>query len=112
MALTAVLLGSSNIALADSKSEIMLDPMTAENTSQKELHDADIDKPRGQLLYETHCDACHTDSVHSRDPRKATDIGKIKYFVTRWSNELKLNWSEKDIEAVTRYVNSRYYKFK
>lgn len=71
---------------------------------------ANQEKSRGQLLYETHCGVCHDTSVHNRNPRKADSIGKIKYFVTRWSTELKLNWSSSEIDEVTQYLNSKYYK--
>ena len=96
--------------LAETKSEIMLESTSKESTPQK-LKSADIEKPRGQLLYETHCNACHGTSVHSRNPRKAKSMDDIKYWVTRWSKELKLDWSAADIDAVAKHVNSKYYHF-
>ena len=89
----------------------LLNHALAEEMDQSEMKSSNIDKPRGQLLYETHCDVCHNTSVHNRNPRKADSIGKIKYFVTRWSNELKLNWSSSDINEVAQYLNSKYYKY-
>lgn len=86
-------------------------PMTA-SADSSQLKSSNIERPRGQLLYETHCIACHGKSVHSRNPRKADSVGKINYWVTRWSSELKLNWSSSDIDEVTNYLNSKYYKFK
>lgn len=92
------------------------DSFTLQSTSKKNASQAkdlgnETDKPRGQLLYETHCTACHETSVHSRNPRKADSIGKVNYWVTRWSEELKLGWSRSDIGEVTSYVNSKYYNF-
>lgn len=81
------------------------------SADSRQLKSSNIDKPRGQLLYETHCIACHDNSVHNRNPRKADSVGKIKYWVTRWSTELKLNWSSSDIDEVAKYLNSKYYKF-
>ena len=99
------------ISVADTKEEIMLESTSGKDASKPVIRDSQVEKPRGQLLYETHCGACHDISVHNRNPRKADSIDKIKYFVTRWSTELKLNWSASDIDAVTDYVNSRYYQY-
>ena len=98
--------------VADTKDSIMLKSTSKEESGQPKVRGAEKDKPRGQLLYETHCGACHDTSVHGRNPRKADSIGKIKYWVTRWSKELKLNWSTSDIDEVTGFVNSKYYHYK
>lgn len=86
--------------------------LSEEPSEPPAIKTSDIENSRGQLLYETHCAACHDQSVHNRKPRKADSIGKIKYWVTRWSTELKLSWSSSDIDAVAQYLNSKYYKFK
>lgn len=101
----------SHFVVGETKTEIMLESTSAKEASKPIIRDAQIEKPRGQLLYETHCNACHDDSVHGRNPRKAESIKKIKYFVTRWSKELNLKWTETDIDVVTDYVNSRYYQY-
>ena len=88
-----------------------LNPVYADSHGQTEMKSTNMDKPRGQLLYETHCAACHDQSVHKRKPRKADSVAKIKSWVSRWSTELKLNWSGSDIDAVASYLNSKYYKF-
>jgi mono/diheme cytochrome c family protein len=101
----------SYIAASDTKEEIMLESTSGKETSKPVIRDAQVEKPRGQLLYETHCNSCHDNSVHGRNPRKAASIEKIEYFVKRWSTELNLKWSQSDIEAVTGYLNSRYYQY-
>lgn len=101
----------SYIAIGDTKEEIMLESTSGKEISKPVIRDAQVEKPRGQLLYETHCNACHDTSVHGRNPRKAESIDKIKYFVARWSKELNLKWEQSDIDAVTDYVNSRYYQY-
>jgi len=98
---------------AETKPDMMLES-TMQNDSEpqaQKLKSTDMEKPRGQLLYETHCGACHESSVHSRNPRKATSKDEIKKWVTRWSTELKLNWSSSDINDVAGFVNNRYYHF-
>ena len=91
-------------------------PLSLESTAKAESVQAktpgqEIDKPRGQLLYENHCGGCHQTSVHGRDPRKADSISKIKYWINVWQKELELNWSEAEIKDVTSYINDKYYQF-
>jgi len=67
---------------------------------------------RGELLYATHCVACHTTQVHWRDQRLAKDWNSLQAQVVRWQAAGSLNWSEEDIVAVTRHLNDRFYGFK
>jgi hypothetical protein len=66
---------------------------------------------RGELLYSTHCIACHTTQMHWRDQRLATDFDGLKGWVNRWQTTLSLAWSDDDILAVTRHLNRTYYGF-
>lgn len=56
---------------------------------------------RGELLYATHCIACHTTQVHWRDWRLAKDWTGLQAQVVRWQAAGSLNWSDEDIVAVT-----------
>ena len=67
---------------------------------------------RGELLYTTHCVACHTTQVHWRDRRLATDWDSLQAQVVRWQAIGFLAWSDDDIVAVTKYLNESYYGFK
>jgi mono/diheme cytochrome c family protein len=64
---------------------------------------------RGQVLYETHCFACHTAQVHWRDKVLATDWDSLKALVRRWQATTGQSWSEADIVEVARYLNDAYY---
>jgi mono/diheme cytochrome c family protein len=66
---------------------------------------------RGQLLYSTHCGACHTAQVHWRAGRSAIDWPSLKAEVRRWQTAASLAWTEDDILAVTRYLNDNVYHF-
>lgn len=66
---------------------------------------------RGELLYSTHCIACHTKQMHWRDQRVATDWGRLKAEVRRWQGAAALNWSEADIDEVVRHLNESMYHF-
>lgn len=66
---------------------------------------------RGELLYTTHCIACHSTQVHWRDQRRATDLDSLKEQVRHWQRRALLSWSEDDILEVTRYLNQTIYRF-
>ena len=67
---------------------------------------------RGELLYATHCIACHTSEMHWRDNRVATDWPSLKAQVRRWQGVASLAWTERDILEVTQYLNESIYRFK
>lgn len=67
---------------------------------------------RGQMLYENHCQRCHTSVVHVRETRRARTMKDLEDWVRRWSGELKPAWSADEINDVVDYLNRRYYKIK
>ena len=66
---------------------------------------------RGELLYSTHCIACHTTQVHWRDKKQATNWDTLEKQVRRWQAAGMLQWNEDDINEVTRHLNDSYYHF-
>ncbi len=66
---------------------------------------------RGELLYETHCNACHTSKIHWREQKLATDWNSLKVQVRRWQASMGLDWSEEEITDVTHYLNAVHYGF-
>lgn len=69
------------------------------------------DARRGELLYSTHCLACHNTQVHWREKKLVTGWPSLKSEVHRWALLSKLEWSEYDIEAVTGYLNDFHYRY-
>ncbi len=67
---------------------------------------------RGELLYATHCGTCHSEQMHWRVKKQATDWNSLKVQVRRWQGNASLNWSDDDIVEVARYLNARFYRFK
>ena len=67
---------------------------------------------RGQMLYENHCQECHTSIVHVQERRRARSMNDLEHWVRRWASELKLHWRADEISDVVDYLNQRYYKFK
>jgi len=64
---------------------------------------------RGELLYDTHCRACHTEQLHWRDKRAAVDWRRLKQEVQRWQAAARLSWSDDDVVAVARHLNDTVY---
>lgn len=69
------------------------------------------DTARGELLYSTHCIACHRTQVHWRDKKLVTDQTSLQGEVRRWQKVLGLEWRTDDIEDVTQYLNASYYHY-
>lgn len=67
--------------------------------------------PSGEALYSLHCNACHGEQIHWRDKKLATNWDNLKAQVRRWQTNLKLTWSEKEIDDVTQYLNTLYYHY-
>lgn len=66
---------------------------------------------RGELLYDTNCQLCHSQVVHWRSNRLATDWGSLVAQVRRWQETGRLGWNDEDIRLVARYLNDIIYKF-
>lgn len=66
---------------------------------------------RGKLLYETHCEQCHTQQIHWRNKAQASDMKHLINEVGVWQRAAGLEWTASDIEEVSRYLNSLYYHY-
>ncbi|HRD97042.1 MAG TPA: cytochrome C [Rubrivivax sp.] len=66
---------------------------------------------RGELLYNTHCVACHRTQIHWRDKRQVVDWPSLRAQVRLWQATELLAWDEADIESVARYLNDTYYRY-
>lgn len=71
---------------------------------------AAADHRRGALLYENHCGGCHGEQVHWRDQKLVSDWATLLAEVWRWQYNLKLDWSDADIDAVARHLNRLHYR--
>ncbi len=69
------------------------------------------DPARGELLYSTHCIACHSDKMHWRDKKIVTDWKSLQSEIERWQGVSGLSWSREDIADVARYLNTLYYRY-
>jgi mono/diheme cytochrome c family protein len=69
------------------------------------------DPTRGELLYSTHCVACHSAQVHWREKKLATDWTSLESEVRRWQEISRLGWNHEDVTEVSRYLNAQYYRY-
>lgn len=65
----------------------------------------------GELLYSTHCIACHTTQMHWREKKLAVDWNSLKAQVQRWQAATGLGWKDDEILSVTRYLNDSFYQY-
>lgn len=70
---------------------------------------ADVD--RGRALYELRCGNCHTESVHGRAKRVATDFDDVRRWVNRWNETLGLRWADEEVDDVAVHLNMTYYRY-
>ena len=66
---------------------------------------------RGELLYGTHCVACHSAQIHWRSKKTVTDWASLRAEVQRWQGDAMLGWTDADIAEVARHLNTLYYRF-
>jgi len=72
---------------------------------------SETEAARGELLYATHCIACHDTQVHWREQKLVTDWASLKLQVRRWAGNAGLGWTDEEIVDVARYINAAYYRF-
>ena len=66
---------------------------------------------RGELLYGTHCIACHREQMHWREKRVAVDWPSLKLQVALWQGRALLAWSDDDVTEVARFLNDTIYHY-
>lgn len=66
---------------------------------------------RGELLYNTHCIACHNTQVHWRSKKQVVDWPSLRAQVRAWQATAQLAWTDDDIRLVASYLNDAYYRF-
>lgn len=66
---------------------------------------------RGELLYSTHCIACHNTQIHWREKKLVSNWKSLLSEVQRWQETLMLEWNKDDNKEVARYLNVIYYRY-
>jgi len=82
------------------------------------LASADIalgqDAGRGQMLYETHCLACHYERIHKRDPARSLvkSMAGLRVEVANRAQLMGRPLSPEDVDDIAEYLNRSHYKLK
>ncbi len=110
--LLTALLASNVMATVDSppQPEVNLQPTDSPQAATPPGKNKTVPS-RGELLYSNHCLMCHESIVHIREKRHARNLATLRSAILRWSQELELKWSPRDIEDVVLYLNLRYYHY-
>lgn len=66
---------------------------------------------RGELLYATHCGACHATEIHWRKQKLAADWDSLLTQVRQWQASIGQSWSDDEIMEVACYLNATHYGF-
>jgi mono/diheme cytochrome c family protein len=81
-----------------------------EAAGQSDVETTAADVQRGQLLYETHCIACHTTQAHWRDKHIVQSWADLLYQVTRMQANVGQEWGTSEIIDVAAYLNELFYR--
>ena len=65
----------------------------------------------GKSLYDLQCIQCHRESLHKRPKPAATNFKEVEEWVARWARHVGAQWKKEDLDAVTQYLNERYYSY-
>ncbi|MBD3766810.1 MAG: cytochrome c [Gammaproteobacteria bacterium] len=63
-------------------------------------------------LIQTNCVSCHQADVYKRDNRKVKNLTSLATFVENCNTQTSAGWFPEDVDAVVKYLNANYYKFK
>lgn len=70
------------------------------------------DPENGKKLLTTNCFHCHDTGVYTRADRRITSLPKLRAQVERCDTSLDLKLFDDDIDDITAWLNSAFYKFK
>jgi mono/diheme cytochrome c family protein len=69
------------------------------------------DAERGKKLHDSQCIRCHDTKMYQRQRRVTQDWKNLRSVVGHWQSQLKLKWTETDIDDVATYLNQQFYHF-
>jgi len=83
--------------------------LTFASVAQAEIDEALYKE--GQEAHDANCIRCHGDEVYTRETRFVKSIEALSKQVERCKNNVGVSWFDEDTEAVTHFLNEKYYKF-
>ncbi|HTP62888.1 MAG TPA: hypothetical protein VMJ14_12490 [Burkholderiales bacterium] len=72
------------------------------------------DARRGQALYELHCQTCHYESIHKRDPSRSPvkSLAQLRAEVELRAAQTKPRLAAEDLDDIAEYLNRSHYHLK
>jgi mono/diheme cytochrome c family protein len=70
------------------------------------------DSNNAKKLVQANCISCHQAEVYQRDNRKVKSLTSLATFVENCNTQTSAGWFPEDVDAVVKYLNANYYKFK
>lgn len=67
--------------------------------------------PDGKQIYDKHCMGCHDTRIHTRPNRIVHVYTDLANRVKFCDAQLKSNFNDAQLKAVTEYLNTSFYKF-
>ena len=67
---------------------------------------------RAALLYDNHCNLCHTEQIHWREKKAVNNWESLIAQVDFWQHASGLDWTKAYIKEVSRYLNARFYHYR
>ena len=65
----------------------------------------------GKAIYEKSCTGCHGTGIFTRADRRVKDLDRLRTQVRQCSYAIEAKWFDAEINAVTDYLNTSFYKF-
>jgi len=62
-------------------------------------------------VYKASCTKCHSTTVHTRPKRTIKSLNSLKKRVAKCNINVGTNLTDKEVEAISTYLNTTYYKF-
>ncbi len=91
---------------------VLAGPLAAADPAPAVTPDAAKDMSSPHALYESNCIKCHGSEIYTREDRKVTSLDALGRQVQRCETALGLRWFDEDIDAMTAYLNDKFYRFK
>ncbi len=66
---------------------------------------------RGRQLYENHCQACHSNLLHTPEARKINTLSALQRQVAAWGIHAGQDWGSEEVNDVTLYLDRMFYRF-
>lgn len=66
----------------------------------------------GEKLHTKHCTACHKNEVYTRKNKNVKSFSALAGRVKGCSGQVGANFTREQLQDVTKFLNSSFYKFK